>query len=55
MKLSYLLLASAALAATAGNAEKGGSTTADKAPEVTAAPVPAPNNGDWSTIVSKTP
>ena len=54
MKLSYLLLASAALAATACNAEKGGSTTADKAPEVTAAPVPAPNNGDWSTIVSKT-
>ena len=54
MKLSYLFLASAALAATACNAEKG-SASADKGPEVTAAAVPAPNNGDWSTIVGKTP
>ena len=55
MKLSYLFLASAALAATACNAEKGNSPAGDKGPEVTAAAVPAPNNGDWSTIVTKTP
>ena len=54
MKFSYLFLASAALAATACNAEKG-TPAADKGPEVTAAAVPAPNNGDWSTIVTKTP
>ena len=53
MKISYLILGSAALLATACNAEKGASNSA--APEVTAAPVAAPNNGDWSTVVSKTP
>jgi protein-disulfide isomerase len=53
MKISYLILGSAALMATACNAEKGASNTA--APEVTAAPVAAPNNGDWSTVVTKTP
>ena len=53
MKLSYLFLATAALSATACNAEKGGNS-ADKGAEVTAAAVPAPNNGDWSTIVAKT-
>jgi protein-disulfide isomerase len=53
MKISYLMLASAALLATACNAEKGATST-DKGPEVTAKPVPAPNNGDWSTVVSKT-
>jgi protein-disulfide isomerase len=53
MKISYFILGSAALLATACNAEKGaGNSTA---PEVTVAPVAAPNNGDWSTIVSKTP
>ena len=52
MKISYLILGSAALLATACNAEKGASNTT--ASEVTAAPVAAPNNGDWSTIVSKT-
>ena len=53
MKTSYLILASAALLATACNAEKGaGNSTA---PDVTAAPVAAPNNGDWSTVVAKTP
>ena len=55
MKLSYLFLASAALAATACNAEKGSNAATDKGPEVTAAAVPAPNNGDWSSIVTKTP
>ena len=54
MKISALFLASAALLATACNAEKSASTTGS-GPEVTAAPVPAPNNGDWSTIVTKTP
>lgn len=53
MKISYVILASAALLATACNAEKG--ATANKGPEVTAKAVPAPNNGDWSTIVSKSP
>ena len=52
MKISYLILGSAALLATACNAEKGASNTV--APEVTAAPVAAPNNGDWSTIITKT-
>ena len=51
MRISALFLASAALLATACNAEKGASNTSG--PEVTAAPVPAPNNGDWSTIVTK--
>jgi protein-disulfide isomerase len=54
MKISHLILASAALLATACNAEKGATNTAD-GPEVTAAAVPAPNNGDWTTVVSKTP
>ena len=53
MKISYLILGSAALLATACNAEKGAGNTTG--PEVTAAPVAAPNNGDWSTIVTKTP
>jgi protein-disulfide isomerase len=52
MKLSHFFLASAALLATACNAEKGAS--APSGPEVTAKPVKAPNNGDWSTIVTKT-
>ncbi|HEY0629915.1 MAG TPA: thioredoxin domain-containing protein [Sphingomicrobium sp.] len=54
MRISALFLASAALLATACNAEKGASSSGT-GPEVTAAPVPAPNNGDWSTIVTKTP
>jgi protein-disulfide isomerase len=53
MKISYLVLASAALLATACNAEKSAANSSG--PEVTAAAVPAPNNGDWSTVVSKTP
>ncbi len=53
MRISALLLASAALFATACNNENV--TANGNGPEVTAAPVPAPNNGDWSTIVSKTP
>ena len=53
MKISYLILGSAALLATACNAEKGVGNTSG--PEVTAAPVAAPNNGDWSTVIRKTP
>ena len=53
MKISYLILGSAALLATACNAEKGAGNSTG--PEVAAAAVPAPNNGDWSTVVSKTP
>jgi len=53
MKISVLFLASAALLATACNAEKGASNATGA--EVTAKPVPAPNNGDWSTVVSKSP
>lgn len=54
MRISVLFVASAALLATACNAENGTSNSGS-GPEVTAAPVPAPNNGDWSTIVTKTP
>ena len=54
MRITYLFLASAALLATACNAEKAG-TGNNSGPEVKAAAVPAPDNGDWSTIVTKTP
>jgi len=53
MKISHLILGSVALLATACNAEKGAGNTTG--PEVTATTVAAPNNGDWSTIVAKTP
>jgi protein-disulfide isomerase len=53
MRITTLFLASVALLATACNAEK--STTNSSGPEVTAAAVPAPNNGDWSTVVTKSP
>ena len=53
MRISYLFLASAALLATACNAEKSAAGN-NSGPEVTAAAVPAPNNGDWSTVVTKT-
>ncbi|HVF37623.1 MAG TPA: thioredoxin domain-containing protein [Sphingomicrobium sp.] len=52
MKISHLAIASAALLATACNNEKD--ATGGSGPEVTAAPVPAPNNGDWSAIVTRT-
>jgi len=57
MKVTTLFLASAALLATACNAENGASNASR--PETTAVPataaLAAPKNGDWSTIVSKTP
>jgi protein-disulfide isomerase len=52
MTKKYLILGTAALLATACNAEN--SATTGSGPAVTATPVAAPNNGDWSTIVSKT-
>ena len=54
MKTVKLILASAAILTSAAcNAEKGSSAASGS--EATAAAVPAPNNGDWSTIVTKTP
>jgi len=53
MRISVLFLASAALFASACNADKGAANSSG--PEVTEAAVPAPNNGDWSTVVTKTP
>lgn len=52
MKISYIMLTSVAMLATACNAEKGGNATTGT--DVTAAPVAAPNNGDWSTVITKT-
>jgi protein-disulfide isomerase len=54
MKPLYLLITAAIVASSACNADKGANATAPGA-EVSAAPVAAPNNGDWSTIVSQTP
>ena len=54
MKKFHLMFASAlALAAAACNGEKTAEAT--NTPEVAAAAVPAPENGDWSTVVTKTP
>jgi protein-disulfide isomerase len=53
MRISVLFLASAALFASACNADKGAANSSG--PEVTEAAVPAPNNGDWSTVVTKSP
>ena len=53
MRISAFLLTSSALLATACNADRG--TANNNVPGATAAPVPAPNNGDWSTVVTKSP
>ena len=56
MKPLHLLLTAAIVASSACNADKGANANATAAgAEVTATPVAAPNNGDWSTIVSQTP
>jgi len=53
MKLIHILTASVAiLASSACNAEKGSDATASSAP---IKPIAAPNNGDWSEMVSETP
>jgi len=51
--LSLLVTAAAILAATACNADNG-NTAAGAASPAAAAPVAAPNDGDWSAIVSQT-
>lgn len=53
--LNLLITTVAILASSACNADKGGNAAAAADTAVTAAPVPAPNNGDWSAIVSPTP
>lgn len=50
-----LLAATAILASGACNADQGGNAAAPAGAAVAATPVPAPNNGDWATIVSQTP
>lgn len=54
MKAFTMLLASAAILSS-GGCDAGNGNAAAKGPEVTAAAVPAPKNGDWSTVVTKTP
>lgn len=51
----FLLAATAILASSACNADQGSNTAAPAGTAVTATPVPAPNNGDWATIVTQTP
>lgn len=54
--LPLILAASAILASTACNADTSdNATTATNVSGTTATPVPAPNNGDWTTVVSQTP
>ena len=54
MQIRHFILISAALLSSTGcNSEKA--AEAKNAPEVTAAAVRAPNNGDWSTVVARTP
>lgn len=48
-----MLAAAAMLSTAACSAEKA--AEAKNAPEVVAAAVPAPRNGDWSTVVTRTP
>lgn len=50
-----LLAASFILASGACNADQGSNAAAPAGTAVTAPPVPAPNNGDWATVVSETP
>ena len=53
--LSLLIAASAILATSACNADQSGNAATGSGTEVTAKPVAAPNNGDWTTVVSETP
>lgn len=50
-----LLFTAAAFIAIAGCDNDKATTAGGDGPPVTAAPVPAPNGGDWSTIVKATP
>src|SRR5688572_9785542 len=51
--LSLMLMSAAILLCTAGNAAN--TAEAMTAPDVAVTPASAPKNGDWSTIVTKTP
>ncbi|MDQ3075131.1 MAG: DsbA family protein, partial [Pseudomonadota bacterium] len=51
----FVLAAAALVTLGACNAESGAANTAAAPTGVAATPVAAPNNGDWSTIVSQTP
>ena len=54
MKLMHILAASVAILASAAcNAEKGSDSTAVSSAPIK--PIAAPNNGDWSEMVSETP
>lgn len=54
MKISKLIVVAGVLTLAACGSQKE-APLGDKGPEVTAAPVPAPANGDWSTVVKATP
>lgn len=53
--MKKMLFAAAALVAVAGCDNDKATTAGGDGPPVTATPVPAPNGGDWSTIVKATP
>ncbi|MDQ3144728.1 MAG: DsbA family protein [Pseudomonadota bacterium] len=53
--LPFLIATAAVLATAACNADQAATTANAADIPVTATPVPAPNNGDWSTIVTQTP
>ena len=53
--LSLTAAAAAMLASSACNADKTGANGSAAGGTVAATPVAAPNNGDWSTVVSQTP
>lgn len=53
--IPLILAATAILASSACNADKGGNTATAAGSGTTATPVPAPNNGDWSSMVVQTP
>ena len=54
MKLMHILAASVAIFASAAcNAEKGSDSAAAASAPIK--PIAAPNNGDWSEMVSETP
>jgi protein-disulfide isomerase len=54
MTTNKLIIAAAVLALAACNKDKE-APVGEKGPDVTAAPVPPPANGDWSTVVKATP
>lgn len=54
MKTTKFIVAAGLLALAACNKDKE-TPVGEKGPDVTAAPIPAPANGDWSTIVKATP